>query len=50
MGLFKKRHETNVYETASGWNFSCSCGTHGRAIRNKREITDKARWHREAAR
>lgn len=50
MSLFRKKHTTEVYDAGFGnWNFTCSCGTHGRAVRSRQEMETKARLHREAA-
>ncbi|GAA3267895.1 hypothetical protein [Streptomyces lavendulae] len=49
MRLFSRKHDIEVYDAGFGqWNFRCTCGVHGRAIRSKAEIEAKARIHRES--
>ncbi|WP_438489551.1 hypothetical protein [Streptomyces sp. S186] len=51
MPLFRKKHETEVYDAGFGnWNFTCSCGVQGRPVRSRQEMETKARLHRDAAR
>ena len=50
MALFRKKHETEVYEAFGNWNFTCTCGAQARPVQSRQEMETKARLHREAAR
>lgn len=49
MPLFRTKHKTEVYNSAgANWNWTCSCGAHGRAIPHKAEMEKRARLHEQS--